>query len=156
MEGKREKQACLLALCSTPVQGQPQTASQFFKIIRSLIACGSESMPHKAELPKMTDRLTLLKKSQKIHTHSFFPRALSFCKWFVIPDKYYIMMKQKSGAMACYFFRRKDILKTCYYSTILKTTRETSLTIVRILGQWNLWKFASILKIMTIYNCPRE
>lgn len=59
----------------------------------------------------MTDRLTLLKKPQKIHTHPRLPRALSFCKWFAIPDKYYITMKQKPGALAGYFFLRKDILK---------------------------------------------
>lgn len=61
----------------------------------------------------------LHKKPQKIRTHPRLPQALSFCKWFVIPDKCYITMKQKLGASACNFFRRKDIKKNCYYSTIL-------------------------------------
>lgn len=52
----------------------------------------------------MRDHLMLLKKAPKIHTHPRLPQALSFRKWFAIPDKYYITVKQKAGALAFYFF----------------------------------------------------
>lgn len=89
---KRENSSVCNCCIPTLIQWQPQ------KLFPKMIEKSLGSADVRAQAPafsQMTDRLTLLKKPQKIHTHPRPPQALSFCKWFAIPDKYYITMKQK-------------------------------------------------------------
>lgn len=151
--GREERKTGLSATIVLHPNSGMASETKFSKIVKmSLIAYRSESIV--SGLPKMTSRFTLLKKPEKIHTHPRLPQGLSFCKWFAIPDKYYVMMKQGLELWLVISFREKT-LKNCYYSTMLNACEKTFLRIVRNAGQWNWSKFASVLKIVTICNCPR-